>query len=259
MMRALVASVVLGLGAANVANERLKNCLDIKAPCEDGSDTAGCKRKKASELTKGANLQMWECHGKENQQFEIIDGRLHNTLTGLCVDIKAMCEDGSDKAGCKRQSLDAIKDEANVQLWTCRKDDAKGFESPSYGNQKFNLMKNGTFANEKTSFCLTAHKGDGDDTNGANVHINKCGAMTGAGEDPKDQVFYWKADIESSDFTRLMEVSESVQLPTPTTGSQASFTMIAMGACASAVLAAVAVMRSRRSTSSDLPMTAGCE
>jgi len=129
--------------------------LDIKAPCEDGSDTKGCKRKAASELTAGANLQMWTCHGKDNQKFEIIDGRLHNTLTGLCVDIKAECEGGGDKAGCKRQSLDDIKDEANIQLWTCRKDDAKGFASSSYGNQKFDLLKSGTFSNSRTGFCLT--------------------------------------------------------------------------------------------------------
>jgi len=253
-MKWFIAASIFGLGVANVANERHKKCLDIKASCEDGSDTKGCKRKAASELTAGANLQMWTCHGKDNQKFEIIDGRLHNTLTGLCVDIKAECEGGGDKAGCKRQSLDDIKDEANIQLWTCRKDDAKGFASSSYGNQKFDLLKSGTFSNNRTGFCLTAHKGDVDDTNGANVHINKCGAMTGANEDPADQFFYWKAVVENGDFTRLMEVRDTVQLPAEN-GSPVAFTAMAIGAFASIVMAAVAVVRSRRSAKQELPMT----
>merc|ERR1712241_1617119 len=97
--------------------------------------------------------------------------------------IKAECASGKEEAGCKRQKLGDIKDEANVQLYTCRKDDAAGFASSSYGNQKFDLMKDGTFRNEATNFCLTAHKvgtNGADETNGANVHVNKCGDV----EDP---------------------------------------------------------------------------
>lgn len=259
-MKLFIAATVFGLGAANVANERLKMCLDIKAPCTDGSDKKGCERVKGKDLKKGANLQMWECHGKDNQKFEIIDGRLHNTLTGLCVDIKAMCTNGKDEPGCKRQSLDDIKDEANVQLWTCRKDDKEGFASASYGNQKFDLMKDGSFSNSRTGFCLTAHKGEGDETNGANVHINKCGAMNGEGEHPGDQLYYWKATVETTDFTRLVEVGETIQLPAPAaTWSPAAFSAMAVGACASAALAAVAVVRSLRPTTEQLPMTNGCE
>jgi len=116
IMKLLIAATVFGLGAANLTNEAHKQCLDIKTPCKDGSDTAGCEREAASELTAGANLQMWACHGKDNQKFEIFDGHLRNVATNLCVDIKAMCTDGTDKAGCKRQSLDDIKDEGNVHL-----------------------------------------------------------------------------------------------------------------------------------------------
>lgn len=259
-MKLFIAATVFGLGAANIANEGQKMCLDIKTMCIDGSDKAGCKRQAAKDLTKGANLQMWKCNDKENQKFEIIDGRLHNTLTGLCVDIKAECADGSNEPKCKRQSLDDIKDEANVQLWTCRKDDPEGFNSSSYGNQKFDLMKDGSFSNSRTGFCLTAHKGEGDATNGANVHINKCGKMDGPGEDPADQVFYWKAVVEANDFTRLVEVGETVQLPAPAaTWSPAAFSAMAVGACASAALAAVAVVRSLRPSTERLPMTNECE
>jgi len=253
-MKLFIATTVFGLGAANLANPRHQKCLDIKAPCVDGSDSAGCDRKAASELEAGANLQMWECHGKDNQKFEIFDGRLRNVATNLCVDIKALCKDGTDTAGCKRQSLDAIQDEANVQLWTCRKDDAKGFASASYGNQKFDLMKTGVLNNSRTTFCLTAHVGEGDATNGANVHINKCGAVDQAG----DQIFFWKAEVESSEFTRLVEVRDTVLLPAAS-GSPAAFTAMAVGACASVVMAAVAVVRSRRSAKEELPVTNGYE
>jgi len=253
-VKLFIAATVFRLGAANLANEAHQGCLDIKTLCKDGSDTAGCKRQAPSELKKGANLQMWACHGKDNQKFEIFDGRLRNVATGLCVDIKAECKDGTDTKGCKRQTLDDIQDEANVQLWTCREDNAEGFKSASYGNQKFDLMKTGTLNNSRTGFCLTAHVGEGKGTNGANVHINKCGAVDSAG----DQIFYWKAEVESSDFTRLMEVRDTVLLPAAS-GSPAAFTAMAVGACASVVMAAVAVMRSRRSAKEELPVTTGYE
>jgi len=265
-MKLFIAASMFGLGAANIAAPSHKKCLDIKAPCKSGKEEKGCDRVAPKDIEKGANLQMWDCHDEANQVFELIDGRLHNELTGLCIDIQAPCADGSKTPGCKRQALKDIKDEANVQLWTCRKDDAAGFASSSYGNQKFDLMKDGTMRNEATNFCLTAHKvcpgGDktkcADETNGASVHVNKCGDV----EDPGDQTFIFKATIDpAKDFTRLVEVQDFVQLPSPTAdGSPAAFTAMAVGACASAVLAVVAFFRSTRSaTATDLPMTNGYE
>jgi len=264
-MKLFIAASVFGLGAANIAAPSHKKCLDIKAPCKNGKEEKDCERVAAKDITKGANLQMWDCHDEDNQVFELIDGRLHNTLTGLCVDIQAPCADGSKTPGCKRQALKDIKDETNIQLWTCRKDNAAGFASSSYGNQKFDLMQDGTFRNEATNFCLTAHKvckGDdthcADETNGASVHVNKCGDV----QDKGDQTFIFKATIDpAKDFTRLVEVQDFVRIPSPSAdGSSAAFTAMAVGACASAVLAAVAFFRSTRSApATDLPMTNGYE
>jgi len=114
-------------------------------------------------------------------------------------------------------------------------------------------MKTGVLNNSRTGFCLTAHVGEGKGTNGANVHINKCGAVDSAG----DQIFYWKAEVESSDFTRLVEVRDNVLLPAAS-GSPAAFTAMAVGTCVSAVMVAVAVVRSR-SAKEELPVTNGYE
>lgn len=254
-MKLFIAASLLGLGAANIANIAEKACLDIKAMCKDGSDKKGCERRKAEDLTKGANLQMWQCHNEDNQQFELIDGRLHNTLTKLCIDIKANCVDKKgmpveEKTGCQRQALKDIKEDANVQLWTCRKDDAAGKASRSYGNQKFDLMKDGTFRNEATNLCLTVDKSKKDKVNGANVKVEKCK------EGNDDQSFIFKPTVDvKKDFTRLVEVQDSSQLQAPAAnGSHAAFSAMAVGACASVLLAAVAVFRSKHSTPEALPM-----
>lgn len=250
-MKLIIAAAMFGFGAANIASPEHKTCLDIKALCKDGSDKAGCKRQEAKDIEKGANLQMWKCHDKKNQLFELINGRWHNTLTGLCIDIKADCVDGKEKAGCKRQALKDIKEKANVQLWTCRKDDEEGFKSNSYGNQKFDLMNDGTIRNEATNFCLTVLEAEKkDEANGANVRVEKCR------NNDKNQIFVFRSEADAAKaFTRLVEVQDGTQLRAPTTsGSTAAFAAVAMGACASAVLAALAFIRSRRSTSEAIPM-----
>jgi hypothetical protein len=247
-MKLVIAAAVFGLGAANIVSPEHKTCLDIKALCKDGSDKAGCERQGPNDLKKGANLQMWKCHDKKNQLFELMNGRWHNTLTGLCIDIQANCADGSNHAGCKRQALEDIKEHANVQLWTCREDNAEGFKSSSYGNQKFDLMNDGTIKNEATNLCLTVDESKKDEANGANVKVATCKG------DP-NQLFVFRSEIDSAKITRLVEVQDVTQLRAPTAnGSPAAFAAMAVGACASVVLAAVAFIRSRRSTSEGIPM-----
>jgi len=185
----------------------------------------------------------------KNQLFELMNGRWHNTLTGLCIDIQANCADGSNHAGCKRQALEDIKEHANVQLWTCREDNAEGFKSSSYGNQKFDLMNDGTIKNEATNLCLTVDETKKDAANGANVKVATCK------KDP-NQLFVFRSEIDAEKaFTRLVEVQDATQLRAPTAnGSPAAFAAMAVGACASVVLAAVAFIRSRRSTSEAISM-----
>merc|ERR1719195_1132523 len=121
--------------------------------CADGSDKKGCEREKSKDLKKGAGLHMWPCHNDENQNFEIIAGRIKNKAAGraaehaeLCIDIKAKCKNGKEEDGCERQSVKELKEDAEIQLWTCRNDKAdEGQKSNSYGNQKWDLLGNGYF------------------------------------------------------------------------------------------------------------------
>jgi hypothetical protein len=170
----VVCSVLTVAAANNLFNAEFNRCMDIKILCMDNTDTPGCERQDPHTLRKGANLQLWDCHDDENQNFEILGGRLRNTVTGHCLDIKAMCLDGSDTPGCERQSVADLKVDANIQLWDCRTDDAAGMDSNSYGNQKWDFLQDGTIRNEGCGLCLTAGGGK-TDTSGRNLHVHECG------------------------------------------------------------------------------------
>jgi len=233
----------IGTGKGGAKNDE---CLDIKAPCKDGEERAKCPRKEGKELEKGTNIQTWKCHGEDNQAFEFVNGRIKNAVTGLCLDIKADCKDGSNTAGCKRESVDDIKkkDSANVQLWTCREDTAKGLASASYGNQKFDFTLDGTLKNELTGFCLTAHEGK-TATDGTNVEVHKCDDAN-------------VADHMQWNYCKSGECIPTVPAPSrlysdvgsvPVTKSSMPMAAAAAAAmCVAGVAAAVAVVRSRRPT-----------
>jgi hypothetical protein len=177
MMKGLIATSVLGLTAANnLHNNAFGRCMDIKLHCLDGTDTAGCQRE--TTIEKGDNVQLWDCHGKKSQNFELVDGRLRNQGSGLCLDIKAMCLDGTDTPGCDRQSVSDLKVDANIQLWTCRSDDEAGQSSDSYGNQKWVFSSDGTVKNVGSGLCLTAGGGK-TETSGRNLHVHTCVASPG--------------------------------------------------------------------------------
>merc|ERR1711933_684550 len=65
----------IGTGDGHAEDE----CIDIKAPCKDGKETAKCPGLEGKELTKGTNIQMWKCHGEDNQAFEFVNGRIRCT------------------------------------------------------------------------------------------------------------------------------------------------------------------------------------
>jgi len=217
-------------------------CIDVKAPCKDGNERANCARKEGKELKKGTNIQMWKCHGEDNQAFEFVNGRIRNSPTGLCIDIKAMCKDGSDKAGCERESVEDIKkkDSANVQLWTCREDTEEGMKSKSYGNQKFDFTLAGTLKNELTGFCLTAHEGK-TATNGTNVEVHKCDDAEVAQNMQWDYCASGECLPPAPE--RLYSDVGSVAAPK---SSMPLAVAAAAAMCVAGVAAAVAVVRSRR-------------
>lgn len=160
-------------------NPATAKCVDLHAPCEDGSETSGCARKKGKDLEKGTNLQTWECHGEENQEWTYLDnGRLQNPVTGLCIDIKAPCKDPEqdDDPKCERVAVGDLKDKANIQMWTCHEDDPEdGEKSASYGNQKWVVTEDGMLKNTGSGLCLVTVDTDKE----TNVQVGKCGDYPG--------------------------------------------------------------------------------
>jgi len=161
-----------GAGALNLVNRKSGMCLDLHAPCLDGSTDEGCQRVGFEHLKKGTNLQLFKCHGKKNQEFELTtNGRIRNPLTDLCLDIMAPCKDHM-RTPCERVAVTELKEKANVQLYTCHED--AGVLSNSYGNQKWNFQA-GQLRNWLSNLCLEPMlDSEGNMVPMANIHADTC-------------------------------------------------------------------------------------
>jgi len=240
----------------NLVNPATHKCLDLYAPCKGGEEEKGCERVAPGDLKKGTNLQMYACHNKANQQFELLDnGRIRNPLTGLCIDVQAPCVEGEKEPKCNRVAVGDIKKEANVQLWTCHED--QGTLSNSYGNQKWHIRSDGRFKNEGANLCLDALRVEKDDGridssevgDMANVQVYSCHTE---GEDASDG--NQKFDLETGDVAeenedeRLFQVipdGDFLQSKRPAE-SQVKLVLPAVGICG-LVVAGFVGMRARRS------------
>jgi len=171
----LVVSVATA-GAMKVVNRESRLCLDLHAPCVDGSSDAECERVELDTLKKGTNLQLYECNDKKNQEFELTSsGRLRNPLTDLCLDIVAPCKDRF-RTPCERVAVADLKQEANIQLYTCHEDE--GVLSNSFGNQKWNF-EDGQMRNWLSDLCLDPKQDSkGKLITGANVQADTCHQAT---------------------------------------------------------------------------------
>jgi hypothetical protein len=140
-------------------NGRIRNpltglCIDMQAPCADGSTKDKCKRLSNDKIGKTANLQLWDCHkdtGKlsssyGNQKWHFTeDGELRNTGAKLCIDVQAkMKPDGT------RMSAAEAKNMANLQVYTCHKKGNQIFDFETGGEaakmkpqQKFTILPDG--------------------------------------------------------------------------------------------------------------------
>lgn len=197
----------MGMNIVNVAGGR---CLEIFAPCKDGSDGAlnkDCERMDPKDIPEGTNVQLFRCHSDKNQHFEYTsEGRLRNPTTAMCLDIKAPCNDGSDAPGCKRQKVNHLRGEhnkANIQLWHCHEDE--GERSASYGNQLWNFGEGGGLINAGSGLCMQS-VGLVDESN---IEVAPC-----SGED--SQVFTFKtgaqaAEIQPKDMKEGAEAETSAK------------------------------------------------
>merc|ERR1740129_2279660 len=159
--------------SASIVNHASGKCLDVYVPCEGGGNHVGCERAQVASLGEGSNLQLLECNGEENQQFELLAaGRLRNPLTGLCVDILAPCKDHL-RHPCQRVSDAELEGKANIQLWTCHQD--SGVLSNSYGNQQWDSDE-GFLRNQGANLCLAPVVPQGAEEPGdmANLEARTC-------------------------------------------------------------------------------------
>lgn len=243
----LVACFFLAEGASLV-NRATGKCLDIFAPCADGSDTHGCERVPVVDLRKGTNLQLFRCNGEDNQQFELLgSGKLWNSLTSLCLDILAPCKDHL-RHPCQRVSVGELQESANVQLWTCQKD--ASILSNSYGNQEWSL-EGAQLKNAKSNMCLSPREdvaatqlGDMD-----NVQVEPCHQEARQLFDLKDRpagAQDAKAEFQISD-----DLAKTGGHGQP---SQSRFPLICTGLVALSLVAAILVLWVRRSRKQQSPL-----
>jgi len=99
---------LVGLAASNFVSPGLGKCLDIKAKLkEDGTRQTLEEMQKDDEI----NVQLYECHGKHNQHFEITGGQFKsNSLTTRCL----TAEKAEDNANVH---LDECEDGNALQQW----------------------------------------------------------------------------------------------------------------------------------------------
>jgi hypothetical protein len=136
----------------NLVNRQSRKCLDVVAPCQDGTLEGNCDRVATGSLKKGSHLQLYRCNGEKSQEFEFMsNGRLRNQATDLCIDIRAPCKDHF-RTPCERVPVTEIKHKAKLQLYTCHTD--IGVLSNSYGNQKWNFNRS-VLLNKDSGLCLT--------------------------------------------------------------------------------------------------------
>jgi len=148
---ALLAGCFAAASGMNLVNRKSKLCLDLHAPCVDGSEDENCQRMPVESLKKGTNLQLYRCNGKPNQEFELLaNSRIRNPFTDLCIDIMAPCKDHF-RTPCERLPVSELEGQANIQLYTCHED--KGVLSNSYGNQMWNFQ-GGQLKNHQSNLCL---------------------------------------------------------------------------------------------------------
>jgi arabinan endo-1,5-alpha-L-arabinosidase len=97
------------------------------APLASGYDTSKCVDDDKSGSANGTIVQVWDCNGGANQNWQSVNGTLINTKNGTCLD---------DPAG-------ASADGTKLQLWDCN----------GGSNQQWKA-ENGTLVNPASGKCV---------------------------------------------------------------------------------------------------------
>jgi len=100
-LRLIVGSGLLAEVMANFVSPGLGKCLDLEKECVDDECT---KRETIEEMMEDekTNVQLFECHGDDNQHYEIVDGQFRSfAMADFCL------------------TADKIEDNSNVHFEKC--------------------------------------------------------------------------------------------------------------------------------------------
>jgi len=93
-----VGSCLLAEATANFVSPGLGKCLDLERECVDGTHDDCKKRETIEEMMEDekTNVQLYTCHGDDNQHYEIVDGQFRSyAMKDFCLTATAI-EDNSD-------------------------------------------------------------------------------------------------------------------------------------------------------------------
>jgi len=93
-----VGGCLLAEVTANFVSPGLGKCLDLEKECLDGTHDDCKKRETIEEMMEDekTNVQLYTCHGDDNQHFRIVDGQFQSfAMEGFCLTATAI-EDNSD-------------------------------------------------------------------------------------------------------------------------------------------------------------------
>jgi len=128
---------LLGSAASNLVSPGLEKCLDIMAELKEDGTRENLDDMQAK---KGPiEVQLYKCHKKHNQDWEIINGEIKSQSLGRCLTVK-----------------DKVAANSNVELVECGGDNAD--------RQKWELTGFGYVKSATSKFCLdvkAAKKDDG--------------------------------------------------------------------------------------------------
>jgi len=108
-----VGGCLLAEVTANFVSPGLGKCLDLEKECVDGTHDDCKKRETIEEMMKDekTNVQLYTCHGDDNQHYEIVDGQFRSfAMEGFCLTAAAI-EDNADV------HLEACVDGKEEQQW----------------------------------------------------------------------------------------------------------------------------------------------
>jgi hypothetical protein len=116
--------------AANFVSPGLGKCLDLEKPCKTGTHEKCEERETIEDMMQHAktNVQLYECHGEDNQHFRIVNGQFQSfAMENFCL------------------TADEIKDNANVHLEKCADDNE---------NQQWDLTGDGYIKAKGSEKCI---------------------------------------------------------------------------------------------------------